>query len=80
MSVIHTVVVGIDVSDNAKDAVDAARELVRLRHGHVHLVHVVPDVRNSPWTIEASVSTSRRFSAAGARTAKSGSPESQPNG
>jgi nucleotide-binding universal stress UspA family protein len=39
MSAIHTAVVGI--------------ELVRLRHGHVHLLHVVPDVRNSPWTVEA---------------------------
>jgi nucleotide-binding universal stress UspA family protein len=53
MSAIHTVVAGIDFSENARDAVDAARELVRLRHGHVHLVHVVPDVRNSPWTVEA---------------------------
>jgi nucleotide-binding universal stress UspA family protein len=53
MSAIHTVVAGIDFSENAKDAVDAARELVRLRDGHVHLLHVVPDVRDSPWTVEA---------------------------
>jgi nucleotide-binding universal stress UspA family protein len=53
MSAIHTVVVAVDFSENSKTAVRMAAELVRLRHGRVHLLHVVPDVFHAPWMAEA---------------------------
>jgi hypothetical protein len=80
MSAIHTVVAGIDFSENAKDAVDAARELVRLRDGHVHLLHVVPDVRDSPWTVEAPGLDLEAVQRSWCDDAEEGSPGSRPTG
>jgi nucleotide-binding universal stress UspA family protein len=48
----RTVVAAIDFSDNAKDAVDTARELVRGVPGRIHLLHVVPDPLHTPWLVE----------------------------
>jgi nucleotide-binding universal stress UspA family protein len=54
MFTFQTIVVGIDFSETAGDAVDAALELARIRQGRLHLVHVVPDVLRTGWTVEAA--------------------------
>jgi nucleotide-binding universal stress UspA family protein len=53
MHTIHTVVVGVDFSDNSKDAIEAARELAHLPDGRLHLLHVVPDVFHTPWMVDS---------------------------
>jgi nucleotide-binding universal stress UspA family protein len=47
-----TIVVGIDFSENSRDAVAFARGLVQ-NHGRLHLVHVVTDGLQAPWMAEA---------------------------
>lgn len=52
MSRFHTVVVAVDFSQTSEDALEAACELARPHHGHVHLLHVVPDPFQLPNTFE----------------------------
>ena len=54
MSAIETVVVAIDFSENASDAVNAARDVVSNRRARLHLLHVVPDVFSTPWMVESA--------------------------
>jgi nucleotide-binding universal stress UspA family protein len=48
----HTIVAAVDFSQTSEDAVAAACELARPNHGHVHLLHVVPDPFQFPSTME----------------------------
>lgn len=55
MNAIDTVVIAIDFSENASDAVNAAREAIRHRPAaRLHLLHVVPDVFHTPWMVESA--------------------------
>jgi nucleotide-binding universal stress UspA family protein len=54
MTPFQTVVVAVDFSDTSTDTLDAALELVRERHGRLHLLHVVVDVFHAPWLLEAA--------------------------
>jgi nucleotide-binding universal stress UspA family protein len=48
----HTIVAAVDFSQTSEDAVEAACELARPNHGHVILLHVVPDPFQFPSTME----------------------------
>lgn len=50
----RTIVAAVDFSEGSNEAVLAAIELARPRHGRLHLVHAVPDVFNSPWMVESA--------------------------
>jgi nucleotide-binding universal stress UspA family protein len=52
MSPLKNIVVAVDLSETAADTIDAALDLARLHHGHVHFLHVVPDPFHLPYTIE----------------------------
>ena len=54
MTPLHTLVVGVDFSETSEDALESALELAAHRDGHIHLVHVVPDVLHTPWMVEAA--------------------------
>lgn len=49
----HTIVAAVDFSDTSGDVLEAACELARANHGHVHLLHVVQDPLQTPYTVEA---------------------------
>jgi nucleotide-binding universal stress UspA family protein len=53
MTPFRTIVVALDFSETSRDALQAALELARQRHGRVRLLHVVPDVFRMPWMVEA---------------------------
>jgi universal stress protein A len=50
MSRFQTIVVAIDFSDAAADALEAARALATDPAAHVHLLHVLPDPAPPLWT------------------------------
>ena len=52
MSRFQTIVVAVDFSQTSEDALEAACELAQLHHGHVHLLHVVPDPLQMAYTPE----------------------------
>ena len=53
MLTIRTILVAVDFSDAAVDAVRYARELARSFDATLHLLHVVPDPLQQPWAVEA---------------------------
>jgi len=53
MLTVRTVLVAVDFSDAAADAVRYADELTRPFDATLHLLHVVPDPLQQPWAIEA---------------------------
>jgi nucleotide-binding universal stress UspA family protein len=53
MTRFQTVVVAVDFSDTSTDTLDVARELIRERHGKLHLLHVVADVFHTPGLVKA---------------------------
>jgi nucleotide-binding universal stress UspA family protein len=48
----HTVVAAVDFSSTSADVLAAACEMARGNHGHVHLIHVVPDPLQFQHTVE----------------------------
>ena len=53
MAHFRTIVAALDFSETSSDVLQAALELAGLGHGHIHLLHVVPDVLGMPWMVEA---------------------------
>jgi nucleotide-binding universal stress UspA family protein len=53
MAPFRTILVAVDFSETSSDALLGALELARPGHGHIHLLHVVPDVLRMPWMVEA---------------------------
>jgi nucleotide-binding universal stress UspA family protein len=54
MSTFKTIVAAIDFSGTSDDAVRTVREIARDYYSRVHLVHVVPEPLQQPWTIDAA--------------------------
>jgi nucleotide-binding universal stress UspA family protein len=48
----HTIIAAVDFSQTSEDVIETACELARPNHGHVHLLHVVPDPFQMPYTME----------------------------
>jgi nucleotide-binding universal stress UspA family protein len=53
MTPFQTVVAAVDFSDTSMDTLDVALELIRARHGRLHLLHVVADVFHTPGLVRA---------------------------
>ena len=53
MSTFKTIVVAIDFSGTCDDAVRTVNEIARDYYSRVHLVHVVPEPLQQPWSIDA---------------------------
>jgi nucleotide-binding universal stress UspA family protein len=49
---LHTIIAAVDFSQTAGDVLEAASELAGACHGHVHLIHVVPDPLQVPYGVE----------------------------
>jgi universal stress protein A len=50
----HTIVVAVDFSDISKDVYQTAREMARLHHAHLHVVHAVGDPFSSMYAVETT--------------------------
>jgi nucleotide-binding universal stress UspA family protein len=51
MATFHTIVAAIDFSDTSLAAARTAADLAREAHGRLHLMHVVPNVFETPWLV-----------------------------
>lgn len=54
MPSMHTIVVAVDFSDISKDVFEAARDMARLHHAHLHVVHAVGDPFSSMYAVETT--------------------------
>jgi len=51
MATFHTIVAAIDFSDTSLGAARTAAEMARESHGRLYLIHVVPNIFESPWIV-----------------------------
>jgi nucleotide-binding universal stress UspA family protein len=49
----HNIIAAIDFSETSLEAARTAAHLARDARGRLHLLHVVPDVSENPWTVTA---------------------------
>jgi nucleotide-binding universal stress UspA family protein len=49
----HTIIAAVDFSETSRDVLEAACDIARAEHGHVHLIHVVPDPLEMPYGVES---------------------------
>ena len=54
MASFHTIVVALDFSPTSADALDVARDMARLNHARLHVIHVVADPFHSMYAVEMS--------------------------
>ncbi len=51
MATFHTIVAAMDFSETSLGAARTAAEMSRESHGRLHLIHVVPNIFESPWIV-----------------------------
>jgi nucleotide-binding universal stress UspA family protein len=54
VAIFHTIVVAVDFSDISKHVVETARELARLHHARLHVVHAIGDPFSSMYAVETT--------------------------
>ncbi len=54
MASFHTIVVAVDFSDISKDVYETAREMARLHHARLHVVHAIGDPFSSMYAVETT--------------------------
>ena len=52
MASFHTIVAAVDFSDITGEVVETARDLARLNHARLHVIHAVGDPFRSMYTVE----------------------------
>lgn len=54
MAIFHTIVVAVDFSDISKHVLETAREMARLHHARLHVVHAIGDPFSSMYAVETT--------------------------
>jgi hypothetical protein len=72
MASFHTIVVALDFSDISGDVLETGRDMARLNHSRLQLIHAVGDPFRSMYAVETTVSICQTCSASGPKPRRSG--------